>query len=71
MKNNTTDEIKLAACKQNDEQIIETLTSLAVKNTLEQYEQVVRACLHEVLTERHGTSEAEHIKTLIEKRVVA
>ncbi|WP_372882276.1 hypothetical protein [Psychromonas sp.] len=71
MKNYTNEEIKLAVYKQNDEQIIATLTSLAAKNELEQHEEVVRSCLRDVLAERHGPSEVEHIETLIEKKIVA
>ena len=71
MKNFTNEEIKLAVYKQNDQQIIETLTALAAKNELEQHEQVLRAYARDVLAERHGPSEVEHIETLIEKKIVA
>lgn len=71
MQNNTIEEIQLAATELSDLQIIETLTSFAIKKTLEEHELKVKACLNAILEERHGPSEFEHIESLIEKKIVA
>lgn len=71
MENNTIEEIQLAANKLGDSQIIETLTSFAIKNTLGEQDLKVKDCLQAVLEERHGPSEFEHIKSLIKKRIAA
>ncbi|MFT6925045.1 MAG: hypothetical protein ACJAZP_000615 [Psychromonas sp.] len=71
MQNNTIEEIQLSAHHLGDPQIIETLTSFAIKNTLEEHELEVRSCLNAILEERHGSSEFKHIESLIEKRIVA
>lgn len=71
MQNNTIEEIQLSAPHLGDLQIIETLTSFAIKKTLEEQELRVKSCLNAILEERHGLSEFEHIESLIEKRIVA
>jgi hypothetical protein len=71
MQNDKIEEIQANAAKLCDLQIIETLTSLAIKKTLEAHELEVKACLKAVLEERHGPSEFEHIESLIEKKIVA
>jgi hypothetical protein len=71
MQNKTIEEIQLAAPQLGDVQIIETLTSFAIKETLEEQELKVKSCLNAILEERHGSSEFEQIELLIEKRIVA
>lgn len=71
MENETIEEIQLAASKLGDSQIIETLTSFAIKKTLEEHELKVKSGLNAILEERHGPSEFEHIESLIERRIVA
>ena len=71
MKNKTIEEIQLSAPQLGDLQIIETLTSFAIKETLEEQELKVKFCLNAILEERHGSSELEQIELLIEKRIVA
>ena len=71
MQNDTMEEIKLSVYKQNDQQIIEMLTSLAAKNELEQHDEIVKSYLRDALIERHGWSEVEHIEALIGKQIVA
>ncbi|MGB5445309.1 MAG: hypothetical protein WBM99_07355 [Psychromonas sp.] len=71
MQKSTIEEIQLAASKLCDLQIIETLTSFAIKNTLAQHELKVKACLKSILEERHGLSEVEHIESMIYKKICA
>jgi hypothetical protein len=71
MTNYSIEKIKLAASQHDDQQLIETLTALAIKDELKEDDLTVKACLHAVLEERHGRSEAEHIERLIKKKSAA
>ncbi|MFT6141763.1 MAG: hypothetical protein ACJAYB_000343 [Psychromonas sp.] len=71
MLNKTIEEIQLSASELGDLKIIETLTSFAIKKTLEEHELKVKSCLNAILEERHGLSEFERIESLIEKKIVA
>lgn len=71
MKNYTNEEIKLVASNQDDQLIIEKLTVLAAKSDLNQNELVINTSLKEVLEERHGISEREHIEVMIQKKIAA